>query len=253
MAFLSMLRNGLISDIFISINCFPLTMKRGQTAIEMLMLIGFFLIILIPLFFISVSITGASVKQQQADDAVTSLAKAADEVYALSPGTKKYVTVEIPGSVQDDMVEGNEIGLKTTDQGDIIAYTKAVVVGSIPTEKGRYHVEVEHLASGVVRIGTAPDDATPPTITYKSPSGYACNPITLRVNTDESSICKFDTVDVDYNSMANTMKGNALGHLYDNGVQNEGTYLYYVRCKDAFGNMMSSSEQISYTIEYVRC
>src|SRR3989344_1202904 len=192
-------------------------MKRGQSSAEVLTLVGIFLIILIPIFFISMSITGASIKQQQGDDAVTSLAQAANEVYSLSPGTKRVVTIEIPSGVQDDVVAGNEIVLKTSDRGDIVATTNALVVGSIPTEKGRYNVEVEHLTSGVVRIGSAPADTTPPTITFKSPLGYACNPIFLIVNTDESARCKFDTADIDYDSMANIMNGNALGHTFSSG------------------------------------
>lgn len=220
---------------------------------EILIIIGLVLIIMVPLFLLAMSGASETVKQQQANDAVTSLAQAASEVYALSPGSKKYVWVDIPNSVQDNQVGGNEITLKTADKGDYVGITSAVVVGSIPMEKGRHQVEVEHLASGVVRIGSAPNDSTPPNITFKSPAGFACNPILLRVNTDESSVCKFDAADVGYDSMVSTMKGNALAHLFDKGVQDEGSYLYFVRCKDAFGNMMASSEQINYTLDYNRC
>ena len=231
-------------------------MKPGQVAMEAIIFIGIALVILIPLFFLTISGASETVKRQQANDAVTSLAQAANEVYALSPGTKKYVEINIPASVQDDQVQGNEIVLKTTNKGDFVGITNAVVVGNVPTEKGRYHVEVEHLQSGIVRIGTQADDLMPPVITYKSPNppnGYMCNPIVLRVNTDESSLCKFDTVDTDYNSMSTFMNGNALGHHFDQGVQNQGIYIYYVRCKDTFGNMMTASELIAYTIDYARC
>ena len=104
-------------------------MKQAQAATEALVFIGIALIIMVPLFWLAISGASETIKGQQADDAVTSLAQAADEVYALSPGSKTYVWVDIPASVENNQVQGNEIVLKLTGKGDFVGITNAVVVG----------------------------------------------------------------------------------------------------------------------------
>ncbi|MBI4153119.1 hypothetical protein HY497_01230, partial [Candidatus Woesearchaeota archaeon] len=96
-------------------------------------------------------------------------------------------------------------------------------------------------------------DTTAPAIIWKSPSSAACNPVTLRANTDEAALCKFDVADNGYDTMAFQMEGSSIGHSYEQGVQAEGSYTYYVRCIDAFSNAMDSSAVIEYAITYASC
>ena len=225
-------------------------MKKGQISFEYIVLLGLLLIILIPIFYYTSIYTSQNVKISKAEDLVTSLAKAADEVYASSPGTKKYVWIDVPNGVSSSLVNLSEINLKVNIFGkdsDVTAITRSTVTGTIPIAKGNYRIPVELLDSGVVLIGEGTDTAIP-AITWTSPSGSTCNPVTLRATTNEAAVCRFDTSDLAYASMANQMEGNTLGHSYDLGVQLSGSHNYYVRCKDTVGNTMTSSTAISYEV-----
>lgn len=229
--------------------------RRGQVSLEYVILIGILLVILIPIFYYSLTTSSEKVKLSQAENTVLTLSKAVEEVYSLSPGTKKYVWLSIPGGVQEARITGSEITLVVGVAGkssDYTAFTKAIVVGNIPTEKGVYRIPVELLESGVVQIGSS-EDTKPPSITWISPAGAGCNPVTLRATTDESAACKYDTQDTSYFAMSYTMSGNALGHNAELGAQPEGNYHYFVRCSDAFGNTMNSSSVIGYSINFTWC
>jgi uncharacterized protein (UPF0333 family) len=226
--------------------------KRGQSGLEYIVLVGIVLVVLIPLIYYSTSTSSEAIKQSQGEDMVWSLANAADEVYVLSPGTKKYVWINVPGNIQDFQINSTEISVTFSGFGDIVAATKATVVGKIPIARGRYKIPIELLASGIVRIGEG-NDSTPPIITWKDPTGLVCNPITLRATTDEPALCKFDTIDGDFSSMVFTMNGNSLGHDYYQGFQLDGGHQYFVRCIDLFNNEMNSSDIINYTIDSNIC
>jgi uncharacterized protein (UPF0333 family) len=229
--------------------------KNAQASLEYILLVSIILVVLIALFHYSSTTSGGKISYNQAEDAITSIAKAADDVYALSPGSKKLVWVSIPGGVSFSSVNGTEIMLRLNTAGgesDIWRRTKGAVVGTIPTTRGTYQIAVELLPSGIVQIGSG-NDTSPPNIIFVSPQGASCNPVTLRANTDEPALCRFGNTDVSYELLETIMWGNALGHSYEHGVQSEGAYLYYVRCSDAFGNVMNSSTEIAYSIDIELC
>lgn len=230
-------------------------MHKAQASIEYVLLIGILLMIVIPLFYYATEKSSTNIRLSQAEDVVVSLAQAAEQVYALGPGSKVYVWVVIPSGVQSTNVTGSEISLTMGIYGntsDITALTKAPVTGNITTKRGTQRIPVEFLESGIVLIGKG-EDTKIPSIIWKSPQNQACNPITIRITTSESANCKFDTIDKAYESMATTMDGNSLSHNYEFGVQNEGAYTYYIRCQDAFENTMNSSEIIGYSINFTLC
>jgi hypothetical protein len=229
--------------------------KNGQVAIEYIAIAGVILAILIPLFYFSFNTTNETITESQAEDAVFSLASAANEVYALSPGSKREVWVQIPGGTNSVIIQENEISLNIHIAGrvsDYVAFTKPTVIGTIPLDRGTHRIYVELLSSGIVQIGEA-NDTTPPVITWTYPDIMACNPVTLRANTDEPANCKLDIVDKNYSEMEISMSGSAIGHNYDLSVQSEGDHNYYVRCQDPTGNTMNTSELINYSIDYESC
>jgi len=229
--------------------------RKAQVSVEYIILVGVLLIVLIPLFYYSLTNASEKVKLSQAENTILTLAKTVSEVTALSPGTKKYATISIPGGVQSTMINGSEITLtfiKGGKNSDYTSVVRAIVVGNIPTQKGIYRIPVELLESGVVQIGSA-DDIIPPIVVSTSPNGLVCNPITIQANTNEAATCKYDTLDTNYETMRYTLNGNTLNHNVYLGIQNQGTYVYYVRCRDAFGNTMDSSTSISYQISYDSC
>ncbi len=228
---------------------------KAQASMEYVMVMGIILVVLIPLMYYSLNTSSENIKSRQAEDAINSLSNAVDDVYALNPGTKKYVWISIPGGVQNTAVNSSEISLTLSIGGsksDIFSTTKAKVTGQIPTQQGTYKIPVEHLESGVVLIGEG-NDTQAPVVVWKSPEGATCNPVTLRANTNEPATCKFDSSDKNYSQMTFLMMGNSLGHNYELGVQNEGAYLYYVRCSDVFNNAMNTSAVINFTVNLQSC
>lgn len=128
---------------------------RAQISMEYLILIGLVFIAVIPLFYYAMTESGKNIQMNQANDIVNTLAKTADTVYALGPGSQKLVEITIPGGVESVTIVGNEISLKLRIFGgiaDIYAETKANVTGTITTTSGIHHVTVKTLESGVVQF-----------------------------------------------------------------------------------------------------
>ncbi len=229
--------------------------KRGQISIEYLMILGAILIITIPLFFYAIYETNYKVRLNQADDTVHTLSNAADTVYSMGPGSKKYVWISIPSGVTSSFVNESEITLTLNIFGgssDVIGTSKAVLVGSVPTGKGTYRIAVEALEAGIVRIGEDYTDTTPPVILRVYPTttlGQVICPgfVTLGADTDEPATCKYDTVDQAYGSMSSSFDGRGLTHTSTVYVDTDQSKTYYARCQDPFGNTMTTSSAISFT------
>ena len=129
--------------------------KRGQTSIEYLILIGFILIALIPIFYYALSESSNTVRLNEAEDSVNTLAKAADSVYALGPGTKNYVWVNFPGGIDSISFSDKRVLIKLNIFGglsDIYVESKAELTGSISITQGGHRIKVEALDSGEVRF-----------------------------------------------------------------------------------------------------
>jgi len=229
-------------------------MKRGQISVEYIMIAGAILLVTIPLFFYAIYETNYKIRLNQADDAVNTLANAADTVYSMGPGSKKYVWVSIPSGVDSSLVNESMIQLTLSLFGgssDIHASSKAVLVGSVPTGQGTYRIAVEALGSGRVRIGEEYTDNTPPiilrTYPYTSEGQVVCPGfVTLGADTDEPATCKYDTTDKDYNDMSSEFDGRGLTHIAMIYTESETTYTFYVRCQDPFGNTMTESAVITF-------
>ena len=225
--------------------------RKGQSSIEYVIIVGLILVALIPLFIYSINKVNSEIKINQADDAVTSVANAANIVYSLGPGTKRFVQITIPSGVVSSLVNGTIVQLLLHIYGstsDFYATTIVPVSGTLPTEKGTYTMALESLEDGTVRIGSY-NDTTPPTVTSKSPNGtLEVQEITLRATTNENAHCRYSTTDATYSSMSNDFTGELQTHEFFIGSQSVGNYTYYVRCKDTSNNLMQASAIISYTL-----
>ena len=97
-----------------------------------------------------------------------------------------------------------------------------------------------------------------PQISNAKPSGTVnSNSVVISVNTatSASAQCKFDTTDISYNSMANSMSAATdptnSGYNLNSasiGNLNNGNYTYYVRCRDYSGNTNTTSTVISFVV-----
>ncbi len=230
--------------------------KRGQVGIEYVLIVGAILLITIPLFFYAFYETNKRVTLNQAEDAVNTIAKAADTVYSLGPGSRKYVWVSIPSGVVSSSVNSSEVLLTLMQMGsesDVYASTRAVLVGSVPAGKGTYKIAVESLDAGLVRIGEAYNDTTPPVIVRVYPNplpGQTLCPgfVTIGADTDEPAMCRYSNQSsASYDSMASLLDGRGLTHITTLYLESSTSYTYYARCRDYFGNTMNSSSMISFT------
>lgn len=225
--------------------------KRGQSSIEYVVIVGLILVALAPLFVYSINKANSEIKINQADDAIGTIANAADIVYSLGPGTKKFVQITLPGGVVSSLVNDTLIQIQLHVYGstsDFHASTIAQVSGNLPTAKGMHTIAIEALDDGTVRIGSY-NDTTAPVISSKSPNGTLdLQEITLTATTNENAHCKYDTIDIAYTSMASEFSGELLTHSYFIGSQSIGNYTYYARCKDNSNNIMQNSTAIIYTL-----
>ncbi len=94
-------------------------------------------------------------------------------------------------------------------------------------------------------------DTTPPEITSALPSGkFANSDITLEVRTDENASCRYGTSDTAYSSMTGSLSAeSATLHTRDIGSLPDGNHIYYSRCNDTSGNVMTESAVINFTID----
>ena len=136
---------------------------KGQISIEYLMLIGLILLIVIPLFYYTLSRTREDLRSQQAYDALSSLAHTADEVYSLGLGSRDFIWIHTPTGIKDFTIDGKSLAMTLSLRGatsDFTADTKAnVTVTQDFLNKivlpGTYKVSVEtykNVSSGTVMI-----------------------------------------------------------------------------------------------------
>ncbi len=225
--------------------------NKAQMAVEYMIIMGLVILVTIPLFYYAMSESNINVQLNNANDAVNTLARAADTVYSIGTGSKKYVWVNMPGGIQTYSLTNKTVLIKLYVFGglsDIFRQTKAELAGVIPISKGQHRIVAEMLESGYVQFGEA-NDSQPPIVTWTDPSGTInYNGIVLRATTNEYALCKYDENDLDYSSMSDNFVGSALTHEKDIGILTNGNYSYFVRCQDPNGNVMQQSAIINFTI-----
>lgn len=92
-------------------------------------------------------------------------------------------------------------------------------------------------------------DETPPAVQYIIPSGIMTEEeITLDVNTNEISECRYDNNDVAYSLMTEGFDATNGTHHSRVLTLPDGTYNYHVRCMDFVGNVNTKSELIKFTV-----
>lgn len=133
-------------------------MKRGrkaQVGVEVMLFVGIALLALTILLTYSYRQSSSTITIEQAADAVNTLAKTADSVYALGPGTEQYVYITTPGNIAGTSVSGRSVLMQIHVFGkvsDIHAVSKANLTGDIPDSRGTYRIKVKTLDSGIVEF-----------------------------------------------------------------------------------------------------
>ena len=121
--------------------------EGGQISTEYLVIMAFLLIVIGILFAYSLLILNETTKLSMASDAAATLAKTADQVSALGPGTKIHVNANFPTGIAEASISGKLITIKVNVVGGITEvweYSKAdITPTSLPTEAGNYLFRVE--------------------------------------------------------------------------------------------------------------
>ena len=120
-------------------------MKKAQSGLEYLFLLGVFLVALIPIFAYSIDTTYLSIRTSQSQQAVQEIASAADNLYKLGGG-KTTIFVTLPSGINSSVVSNKTISLRLnigTGIGDSIAITEAPVNGSLPATEGLKKITLE--------------------------------------------------------------------------------------------------------------
>lgn len=118
-------------------------MRKGQSAFDYMMIAAFSLAMIIPVFYYAVTYSNDSIISAQAQDAVNTLAKAADNTYSLGEGSLSRVQVNIPSGVTNISIASNRVlfTIRTTSGfSDVVSFTKAPILGSLSNATGSYFV-----------------------------------------------------------------------------------------------------------------
>jgi uncharacterized protein (UPF0333 family) len=137
---------------------FLILSMKAQSSVEYMMVLAILIIIVLPLLYYAMNQLTNSIKINNADETVNVLANAADSVYALGEGSRKYVWINMPSGIENAYMNNNLINIDLNVFGgisNIYAKTKANLTGVLPISKGTYRVVIEMLESGNVFISVA--------------------------------------------------------------------------------------------------
>lgn len=133
--------------------------RRGQVAIEYLVLMGFVMLLIAPLLIvyynqttrIDIESTDAMVKR-----ASSQIVDAADTVYYLGAPSLRTITVDLPDHIESLSISGNSITLKLSLGGgglsDQVVWSVANLTGGFGITKGPHILVVSALQDGRVNI-----------------------------------------------------------------------------------------------------
>jgi hypothetical protein len=151
---------------------------KGQASLEQIVLSAGLLALVATVFVLSANYSADTTEVGMAQDTVSQLTAAADFVYSLGPNSEEYVTIYIPSNMVSWNITGKAVMIRIQTNGgltDISSYSKADLIGSLPSHSGTQRVLVEYLPSGVVRIGPGSLHCSPSTISRSFTAGNTSN------------------------------------------------------------------------------
>jgi len=126
---------------------------KAQAAMEYMVMLGFALAIILPLWLYVNSSLGATkgeLDMTYARVAVNKVKDAADSVYIQGPPASIYLEIDMPDNIESTSVSGREVQINLQTAGgisQIYAVTLANLTGGLPTRSGRVRVLVKAEAS----------------------------------------------------------------------------------------------------------
>lgn len=132
------------------------TMK-GQASLEQLMVTAVGLTFVGIIFFFAMTSASDTVRIAQARDAVEKIARSADLVYVLGPGSKTSIDVLMPDGVTSTSISGRMVLITvstSSGKNDIFSSPRQNVSGSLTSRSGRQTVTLTVNSSGAVVINS---------------------------------------------------------------------------------------------------
>ena len=124
-------------------------MDKAQISLEYLVIVGFVLIITIPLIVIfntHSSEMNEEVVANQADNIASKIVDAAESVYYLGESSKITFRVYMPKNINSAAIGDNEVVFyvkKMSGIDHVVKYSSVPINGSISTQSGVYDIVVE--------------------------------------------------------------------------------------------------------------
>ncbi len=144
-------------EILNSINNNTRGKSRAQVALEYIVVAGIVLVFVGIIFFYSTSTVTNSINDSKAITAVNKIASAINQVYALGPGSRISVDVEMPPDVISYSLQNNLVRLVILSGDRNVTYyadTKANVSGALPITEGVQTLTLEVDSSGAVSLAS---------------------------------------------------------------------------------------------------
>lgn len=121
--------------------------KKGQVGVEYLTITAFLLLVAIILFVFGFTTFNETSKRNKADNAVKSIASAANQVYALGPGNIVFVEIELPEGIKSGSTFGKTIQFKLSSiagTNDVFERTNTnLSLVNLPTLQGKHYFKIE--------------------------------------------------------------------------------------------------------------
>jgi hypothetical protein len=133
-----------------------LSARKGQVSLEYLTIAIFLLLIIGILFVYSNTLASTTINNNLAYNSTIALANAVDQVYALGPGSKLIVDIELPQSIIASSLDFNQVSFTLREANlynEFYKGTSAPLIGKLPSTPGRHAITVEMLDSGSVKLG----------------------------------------------------------------------------------------------------
>ena len=123
--------------------------KKGQVAMEYILIVGFAFftsILLFILFYEESNSMSSQITSKQIDQIASKIANNVDKVYYLGEHSKTTLKVTIPSNIVNTSVSNKEIIFRVRASGGIsenVKTTVANVTGQIPSNQGLYYITIE--------------------------------------------------------------------------------------------------------------
>lgn len=130
--------------------------RKGQSSLEQLIIVSIGLTFIAAIFYLALNMSNDNIRISQAQDMVEKLAKSADYVYSLGPGSKDVIDVFVPEGIVFTNISNHTIHVRlslSSGYSDVYADTKPSLTGELPRIPGPREIPVMYTESGKVMLG----------------------------------------------------------------------------------------------------